>query len=172
MRTLSVIQETLVAMEGSGLYTVALPFVLVFAIIYGLLSKLELFGDKSRQVNAVVGLSGALYAVSSPAVQGFGQQFIPLYGSVGLLLVFALTIMIALGLTNITPEQYSKTFAVMGAVLAAGVVGLIVNAGGLSVLGVSLPTAVAVPAISAATIGTVAVVGAAGAGVVYMVRGG
>lgn len=168
---MSAIQEALMALEGSGLYTVVLPFMLVFAIGYGLLSKLELFGDKSRQVNAVVGLGLALYAVSSPAVQGFGQHFAPLYGSVGLLLVFALTIMIALGLANVTPENYSRAFAVMGAVLAAGVIGLIVNAGGLTALGVTAPAAVAIPTISAATIGTVAVVGAAGAGIAYMVRG-
>lgn len=166
------LEQLLTAADGTGIYTVVLPFLLVFAVSYGLLSKLSLFGDKSRQVNAVIGTAVALYAVSNPAVHGFGQGFIAMYGGIGLLLVFALTAMIAMGLANVTPSTHGRAYTVIGAALGLAAVAVIASAGGLALLGVPTSIVVSMPAISGQAASTAAMLAAGVAGIAYMVRAG
>ncbi len=46
--------------QDLGIYDVALPFLLVFVIVFGILQKVNLFGEKSKNLNAVVALVAGL----------------------------------------------------------------------------------------------------------------
>lgn len=164
------LEQAIASLEGTGLYTVALPFLLVFAIVFGLLTQLGLFGDKSREVNAVIGVVIASYAVTSPTLQGLGAQFIDLYGRVGILLIVALTTMVALALAGVTPEKHGRAFGVMGAVLGLAVLVIAAQTGVLAELGVT-SAAVSVPDVSGETLATAAIAGVGIGGVAYTVRG-
>ncbi len=163
------VEGVVASLEGTGLYTVVLPFLLVFAIIYGLLTQLQLFGDKSRQVNTVIGAVTALYTVSSPAVRSIGPEFTALYGGVGLVLIVGLTAVIATALVGVTPESYSRVFAAMGAVLAIAVLALVAQTSVPDALGLT-QIAVETPAVSSETLVSAAVIGASILGVAYTVR--
>lgn len=157
------------SLEGTGLYTAVLPFLLVFAVTYGLLTQIQLFGDKSRQVNTVIGAVIALYAVSTPEIRGLGPEFQSLYGSVGLLLIVGLTVVIAVALAGVTPHTHSRAFTAMGAVLAIAVLALVAQTSIPGILGVPVVPLEA-PAVSGETLTTAAIIGTGVAGAAYTVR--
>ena len=79
-----------------GIFAYALPFLMIFALVYGLLDKTKILGE-NRGVNAVIGLSFGLLALQFDYVSGFYASLFP-YAGMGLALF--LVAMIFLGMTK------------------------------------------------------------------------
>lgn len=81
--------------ESLGVFEFMLPFLLIFALIFGILSKLNLFGDKSKTVNAIVAFSVGLMALRFNIVSDFFSDIFP---RLGIALSGVLVFLVILGL--------------------------------------------------------------------------
>jgi len=94
------LENAVVLLQDFGFFTVILPFVLLYALVFGLLQKVELFGndDSSKTVNQIISLAiGAFFITSTDAVN-YIAGVIP---QAGFLLVVVLLIMMVLGLLGL-----------------------------------------------------------------------
>lgn len=57
------LQSIIIALDNIGLRDVLLPFILIFAIVFAVLSNINLFGDKKKNINVVIALVLALTVV-------------------------------------------------------------------------------------------------------------
>jgi len=80
-----------------GFYDFVLPFLFVFAVVYGLLAKADLFGGQNSRISALLGLIVAFFAVGyiGPSMAGFfsslfGGATIFLAGILVIVLLFAM----------------------------------------------------------------------------------
>ena len=65
------LENAVLLLQDFGFFSVILPFVLVYALIFGLLTNIKLFGDdeSSKTVNQVIALAvGAFVITSTDAV--------------------------------------------------------------------------------------------------------
>ena len=93
------IQEIIEIAKQTGIFSFYLPFVLMFAIFYGLLTKSRIFGDPKdktvKRINAFVSLIASLFVLAfTPLVDlaaflsaFFGQLFMILVSILGFLIV-------------------------------------------------------------------------------------
>ncbi len=94
------LENAVVLLQDFGFFTVILPFVLLYALVFGLLQKVELFGndDSAKTVNQIISLAiGAFFITSTDAVN-YIAGVIP---QAGFLLVVVLLIMMVLGLLGL-----------------------------------------------------------------------
>ncbi len=82
-------------LQSFGFFSVVLPFLLVYSLIFGLLSKTKLFGDDSTSVNQVIALSISLFVITSTDVVNLMMGVIP---QAAFLLVVILMLMMMAGL--------------------------------------------------------------------------
>lgn len=85
----------LASWESLGVFDFMLPFLLIFALIFGILSKLSLFGDRSKQINAIIAFSVGLMAIRFDIVPLF---FADIFPRLGIALSGVLVFLIVLGL--------------------------------------------------------------------------
>jgi len=78
----------------AGLFTYVLPFLLIFALIFGILARSNIFGD-NKSINAIISLSVALLSLQFEIVPLFFAEIFPRLG-VGLALI--LVALIVLGM--------------------------------------------------------------------------
>ena len=95
------LENAVLLLQDFGFFSVILPFVLVYALIFGLLTQIKLFGndDSAKTVNQVIALSvGAFVITSTDAVNNLAG-IIP---QAGFLLVVCLLLLMVLGLFGFT----------------------------------------------------------------------
>ncbi len=80
--------------EQVGIFSYAIPFLLIFALIFGILSRMNLFKE-NKSINAIIALSVSLMALQFPIVPLFFAQVFPALG-IGLAVI--LVVLIATGL--------------------------------------------------------------------------
>jgi peptidoglycan/LPS O-acetylase OafA/YrhL len=78
----------------AGLFSYLLPFLLIFALVFGILTRTNLFKD-NKVVNGIIALAVALMALQFDFVPSFFSQIFP---RVGIALAIILGIMIVVGL--------------------------------------------------------------------------
>lgn len=71
--------------EAAGIFAYALPFLLIFAIVYGLLAKLNIFAakddpNKGKGINVVIALAVAFMALQFNLVSMFFSEIFPRFG--------------------------------------------------------------------------------------------
>jgi len=91
------LENAVLLLQDFGFFSVILPFVLVYALIFGLLTNIQLFGsdDSSKTVNQVIALAvGAFVITSTDAVNNLAA-IIP---QAGFLLVVSLLLLMVLGI--------------------------------------------------------------------------
>jgi len=82
--------------EQMGVFSYMLPFLLIFALIFGILSKLNLFGSASnKSINAIIALASSLMALQFGVVTVFFQEIFP---KLGVALSVVLVVLILVGL--------------------------------------------------------------------------
>lgn len=79
--------------EQAGIFTYLLPFLIIFALIFAILSKMDMF--KSKAVNAVISLAVGLMALQFDFVPRFFSEVFPRLG-VGISLVLVILILVGL----------------------------------------------------------------------------
>lgn len=74
-----VIGDVLNTWADAGLFSYILPFLLIFAIVFGILDRMGLF-DKNRGINAVIALSVGLLSIQLQMVPRFFEEVFPRFG--------------------------------------------------------------------------------------------
>lgn len=87
-------QRVMDQLTDLGLFDFILPFLLIFAVIFGVLSYMKMFGD-SRGVNVLIALVIGLLAVRWPVYTDFLNIISPKLG-IGLVILLVLIILIGL----------------------------------------------------------------------------
>jgi hypothetical protein len=78
--------------EYFGIFRYLLPFLIIFAIIYGILDKTKLLG-KNKGVNATIALSAGLLSLMNNYVPDFFERLFPYAGMGIAILLIALILM-------------------------------------------------------------------------------
>ena len=92
-------------LEYLGFFDIILPFLLIFAVVFGILSYMKIFGDQ-KSVHVIIAIVIGLLSIRLPFFSAFLTQISPRLG-VGL--VILLTIIILIGL--FTPEESRGTIS-------------------------------------------------------------
>ena len=142
--------EVVAAWKDYGIFEFYLPFVLMFAIFYGLLTKSKIFGDPSKEkrvmnINVIVSVVAALFVmVYTPAgitlTAFFGTFFTQVMVILATILSFTLILYMLLPAGAIeemfkNPAKYAKYIIPIAALI---VLVLFVSAGGLELLGIEI----------------------------------
>lgn len=77
--------------QGSGLFTVVLPFFLIFTISFAVLEKVKIFGD-NKKVNAIVALILGLLVLQSDYIVYAINNFLPNISLVLIVIVMFLVV--------------------------------------------------------------------------------
>jgi hypothetical protein len=80
--------------EEAGLFSYLLPFLIIFSMIFGILTKMKIFKE-SKAVNAIIALAVALMALQFGFVTNFFSQIFPRLG-VGLAVILGVLIITGL----------------------------------------------------------------------------
>jgi hypothetical protein len=142
--------EIIAAWKDFGIFEFYLPFVLMFAIFYGLLSKSKIFGDPSKErrvnsINIVISIVAALFVmvytpVGVSLTVFFGTFFTQTMVILVTVLAFALILYMILPSGALEdmfkdPKKYAKYFIPIAAIVALII---FLSAGGLSIFGIEL----------------------------------
>ncbi len=95
--------QVLAQWEQAGVFAYMIPFLLIFAIIYGTLTQMNLFGRKKeekkggegRVINAIIALSVSLMSLQFDFVSRFFSEVFPRVG-IGLIVLILVTIFVGL----------------------------------------------------------------------------
>ncbi len=113
--------------EQAGIFSYAIPFLLIFALVFGILSRMSLFkkpdGSPNTVISAIIALAVALMALQFPYVSMF---FAELFPALGIGLAIILVILIISGLF-IDPENKGWMVGLM-VVSVAVVIGVLLSA--------------------------------------------
>ncbi len=110
--------------EEIGFFSYLLPFLLIFALIFGILTKVKLFKE-NKAINAIIALVVGLIAIQFETVSTFFSAIFP---KVGIALAIILALFILVGLF-IDPEHPAMTWILVGIGVIIFVVVLIQAAG-------------------------------------------
>lgn len=84
-----------------GFYSTVLPFLLIFAFTYGLLSRFKPFGD-SKTVNGIISIVLGLIFISFTKTSAFLQNLLPFISAMLLILFFVVMIFMFMGVKGET----------------------------------------------------------------------
>ena len=97
-----------------GVFAYVLPFLLIFAVVYGILAKTEIFG-KNKGVYAVIAIAVGLLSLISDYVRDFFSTIFPFAG-VGLSILLVALILMGL-FTDWDDKKGNTIFLVIGAII-------------------------------------------------------
>jgi len=82
-------------LEKLGFYDVALPFILIFTLFFAILQKIKIFGENSKNFNAVIALVMAFLVVRTDTIVTIMNEFLP---QVSLIALVFIVILILIGI--------------------------------------------------------------------------
>jgi len=112
--------------EQAGFFSYLLPFLLIFALIFGILNQIHLFKN-NKAINGIIALVVGFMALQFPMVPQFFSEVFPRLG-VGLAII--LIIMILAGMF-IDPEKAGIMYVLLGVGVIITIVVLVQTAGSL-----------------------------------------
>src|SRR3989344_7721104 len=104
MAYITTITDVLNQWADIGVFAYLLPFLMIFAVVYGILSKTDLLGD-NRGVNATIALAIGLLALQFDYVSNFFASIFP-YTGIGIAVL--LVALILMGLISDSDEKWPK----------------------------------------------------------------
>jgi len=120
------IEDVMNQWQNVGIFSILLPFLLIFALVFGILEKTGLFENKNKALNPIIGFVVALMAIQFEIVPQFFSVIFPKLG-VGLAIV--LVAIILLGILSPNQSWMTYTFFAIGAIIL--IVTLVQTAGDL-----------------------------------------
>lgn len=109
--------------EQAGFFTYLLPFLLIFALVFGLLEKTAIF--KSRSIDGIIALVVGLMALQFEMVPQFFSEIFP---RLGVALAILLVVLILIGLFA-DPDSNTVMYSLLGVGAIIAVIVLIKTAG-------------------------------------------
>ncbi len=103
----------------AGFFSYLLPFLLIFALVFGILTKTNIFRD-NKVVNGIIALAVALMSLQFSFVPQFFSQIFPRLG-VGLAIILGIMIIVGLFADEKSPVI---TYSLLG--IAVVVIGLVI----------------------------------------------
>jgi len=128
--------------EQLGVFSYMLPFLIIFSLVFGILSKLKLFGDGSKTINAIISLAVGLMALQFGVVTVFFSDILP---RLGIALIGFLVVIVLIGLVG-DPKNKALSNTLMWGGLAIAAIVIIQSLGvfrlsdGPNILGIIPPT--------------------------------
>ena len=124
--------------EAAGIFQYALPFLLIFALVFGLLTKMNIFSSKAdpnsgRGVNVIIALAVSFMALQFDMVSVFFSEIFPRFG---VALSIILVILILGGLFMPTDSE-NNWFMIALAIIVLIIIGTVIY-NSLSVFGWSI----------------------------------
>lgn len=115
--------------EAAGVFSYMLPFLLIFALIFGLLSKLNFFGSpqdpsKGKTVNAIIAIAVSLMALQFDVVSVFFANIFPRMG-IGLSII--LVILILGGLFIPTNKENNWFLVAISVIIFIMIASIVIN---------------------------------------------
>jgi len=100
--------------ENLGVFTILLPFILVFAVVFAILERIELFKD-NRGVNMLIALVIGFFTISNPYVSYFFRY---IFGNLAWGIAILIAVVILLGL-SLKPDEdtWKWIFGILGGVI-------------------------------------------------------
>ena len=80
------------SLQQSGFFDYVLPFLLIFAIVFAVLSKAKIFGD-NKAISAIISLAVSLMSLQFRLVSTFFEQIFPQLG-IGLVIILLAVILL------------------------------------------------------------------------------
>ena len=81
--------------QQAGVFSYVLPFLLIFALVFGILSTINLFGTNNKGISAIISIAVGLMALQFNFVPTFFSEIFPKLG-VGLSIILAFIILFGL----------------------------------------------------------------------------
>jgi len=100
----------LLQLDQLGFFTFILPFLIIFAMIFGVLSRVQMFGD-NKTIYVILSLAVSLMAIQFGFVSQFFSDIFPI---MGIWLSVILVIFIIMGLFNPTGKWNKLVMFVVG----------------------------------------------------------
>jgi len=185
---MATIADLIAAGRELGIFEFYLPFIIMFAIIYGLLNQAKIFGKDARNINLVIALSSALFVMIftpvGPAAISMSTFLSNLFAGTLMVVVTIITFVIVIYVLVMpfkkdkelnAPKEAIIVVIFIGLILAAGV---FISSGGGSIFpGLTfgtLPSAPTFffPGISMQDLAVVIVVILTGVVIYYLTKGG
>lgn len=92
--------------EQAGVFTYMLPFLLIFSLVYGILTQVKIFKEGNKAINAIISLVVALMALQFGFVSQFFSEVFPRLG-VGLVILLVMIVLLGLFAPNKTWVTYT-----------------------------------------------------------------
>lgn len=105
-------------LAGAGVFDYVLPFLLVFALVFGILSKTQLFGNESKGINAVIALALGALSLQLDIIPLIFRELFPRLG-VGIAVLLGLFILVGLFIPGDAANQTRKTWDIILSVVGA-----------------------------------------------------
>ncbi len=86
-------QDFMSGLEDIGFYEVALPFLLVFTITFAILQKIQIFGEKGKNFNAVIAVVMAFLVVRTASIVEVMNTFLPKISLISIIIVVTLLLL-------------------------------------------------------------------------------
>lgn len=102
--------------QTMGIFDYALPFLLIFALVYAILTKSNMFGDENRGAVVIISLAVGLLALVGGYVPNFFQAIMPNLG-IGLSVLLVGVIMLGLLWGDSTMPWLPKVLFALGALI-------------------------------------------------------
>lgn len=106
LETLS-LQQLYFQWENAGIFDFFLPALLIFAVVFGILSSTRVLGG-NRGINVIISVAIALLAIRAPIVSQFFTTVFPNFG-IGIAIVVMVVILMGLFITKGNFSNFSNT---------------------------------------------------------------
>ncbi len=95
--------EMMSQLANMGFFTFLLPWLFTFAIVYGLLAKVGLFGGSNNRISALIGIIAAFF-ITPYAGPWLAAYFTSIFGGSAIILAGILTIVLFAAMIGIEPK--------------------------------------------------------------------
>ncbi len=113
------VQEIIYLWESAGIFDVVLPFLLIFAVVFGILSYMRIFGD-NKGIHTVIALAIGILAVRNPFFTEFYKEIFPRLG-VGVSIILTLMILIGMFIEGKQITYWFYGIAAIGVIIFLGI---------------------------------------------------
>jgi len=130
--------DAMESLDKMGFYEVALPFLLIFTIVFAILQKVKIFGPNGKNFNAVIAIVLAFLVVRNQAIVGVMNEFLPKISLLSVVIVVTLLLFTILS----GKEEASFTKHLLGIMIILVAIGIIISffgSGAGEVFGFALP---------------------------------